>query len=431
MAVVLHPMLRLKGPLRPPGDKSITHRALLFGAVAGGNSLLGSPGRGEDVQATRRALATLGIPVADDGEALRIDGKGWDGLPAAGAGPFHLDCANSGTTARLLLGLLAGRRGVFHLEGDASLSQRPMRRVTGPLSRMGARISGEDHLPLAVRGGPLRGCALETGVASAQVKSALILAALQAEGESAVTEPVPTRDHTERLLAAMGAPPVSAGEGLAWRVPGGCPSLRPLHFLIPGDPSSAAPLVALAAALPGSELAVHQVGLNPRRTGFFRLLRRMGAGLEWQVEAAEPEPQGTLVVRGGALKGIAVGPDEVVDAIDELPLLAVLGAVAEGETAVRGAGELRLKESDRIARIVAVLRRFGAAVEELPDGFAVRGPARLGGAAVDPGADHRIAMAAAVAASLARGESRLQGEEWVGVSYPGFFADLARLGTRR
>ena len=301
-----------------------------------------------------------------------------------------------------------------------------MGRVLRPLRQMGAEIEGGPTLPLTVHGRELAAACLVTEVASAQVKSALILAALQAAGESRVEEPRPSRDHTERLLAAMGAPLHGDGE-LGCVVQGGRASLEPLDLEVPGDPSSAAFFVALACLLRGSELRVERVGLNPRRTGFYRLLRAMGADLAWEVDVQLPEPVGTIVVRGGALSGISLGAEDVVDAIDEIPLLAVVAAAAEGETAIRGAGELRVKESDRIAATVRLLRAFGAECDELPDGLAIRGGRPLRGAAVDAEGDHRIAMAGAVAASVAEGESAISGHEWAAISYPGFFAELRRL----
>lgn len=432
MSVVLHPLRQLTGHLRPPGDKSISHRALLLAAVAEGGSLLEGLGTGVDVRTTRRVLETLGIKFVEDGPAVRILGAGWEGFPGVRRwGQFALDCENSGTTTRLLLGLLAGRPGDFSLCGDESLSRRPMGRVVEPLSRMGARIEGGDQLPLVVRGGSLRGCSLTTQVASAQVKSALILAALQAEGESVITEPRSSRDHTERLLRVMGSPLWRDSEKDSWHVEGGCQPLKPLHLAIPGDPSSAAPFVALACALPGSDLVVEGVDLNPRRTGFFSLLQRMGGRVTEKVEYLEPEPTGVLQVQGGALRGIEVQAGEVVDAIDELPLLGVLGAVAEGTTVLNGARELRLKESDRIAEIIKLLHSFGVEAEEFPDGFAVRGPQTMKGTAFETRGDHRIAMAGAVASALAEGDSVVSGEEWVAVSNPAFFHDLNRLGERR
>jgi 3-phosphoshikimate 1-carboxyvinyltransferase len=420
---------RVEGAVRVPGDKSIGHRSLLFGAIGSGTTVVRGLPTGEDVRTTLAAVRALGIEVHQQGKVTRVAGRGWAGLDRApgDAAEIALDCGNSGTSVRLLLGLLAGRSGRYRLSGDASLSRRPMARVVRPLRALGAVIEGEDHLPLRVVGQPLRGAEIATAVASAQVKSAAILAALQAEGDSVVSEPAPTRDHTERMLGAMGAPLERVGE-LGWRIGGGAAALAPLELEVPGDPSSAAFLVALAAIRPGSALRIERVGLNPRRIGFLRLLEAMGADLRWEIEGEQPDPWGAVEVRGSALRGIEVGGADVVDAIDELPVLAVAAATADGPTTVRGASELRVKESDRIASTAALLRAFGAGCDELPDGLVVHGSARLRGAAFDAGMDHRIAMAAAVAACAASGRSRLGGHEWVAVSYPSFFEHLREIG---
>ena len=441
----LGPRGAVRGRLRPPGDKSVSHRALLFAAAARGTSRIRGLAPGADVAATRRALEALGVAVADEGGAsfeergasgeedggarrvVVVRGAGWAALDrAADAAPLEIDCANSGTSARLLLGLLAGTRGRFLLRGDASLSARPMARVAAPLRAFGARIEERPTLPLLVDGAALRGASVATGAASAQVKSALILAALQARGASVVVEPAPTRDHTERLLAAMGAPLRAAGTRI--EIDGGRPDLAPLDLDVPGDPSSAAYAAALAALDGAGDLVVEDALLSPRRTGFYRLLAAMGADVELSVARAAPEEVGTIVVRGGRpLRGVDVAGQDVVDAVDELPLLAVVAAQARGRTTIRGAAELRVKESDRIAATVRLLRAFGARAEELPDGLVVEGPAALRGAAADAGGDHRLAMCAAVAAARASGPSLLRGGEWVRISYPSFFADLDRL----
>lgn len=415
----LDPLSSVHGRVRVPGDKSIGHRSLLFAAIADGTSRITGLPDGGDVATTRRLLEQLGVPITG-ATTVEVHGRGWASLDAADP---VLDCGNSGTTTRLLLGLLAARRGAYTLTGDASLSRRPMGRVVRPLASLGARIEGGDTLPLVVRGGPLRGAEVSTGVASAQVKSALLLAALQAEGASRVSEPTPTRDHSERMLASMGAL-LREADG-AWVVDGGAPALRPFTLAVPGDPSSAAFFVALAAARPGSRLVVERVCLNPRRTGFLRLVERMGGQLVTTIMSTDPEPVGDIEVIGGSLRGITVTGADIADAIDELPVFAVLAAVADGETVITGASELRVKESDRIRSTVQLLRAFGAAAEELPDGLVVQGSADLRGAAFDAGHDHRIAMSAAVAASLASGPSSLAGHEWAAISYPAFFADLA------
>ena len=428
----------VRGRVRVPGDKSIAHRALLLAAVARGTARLAGLPDGRDVASTRQAVAALGVPVREEAGLVLVEGRGFAALdrdPAAE--PLRLDCGNSGTTARLFLGLLAGRAGRFLLDGDASLRQRPMERVAGPLREMGAGIEGTGTLPLVLAGGPLRPIDLALPVASAQVESALILAALQAPGLSRLVPPGPRRDHTPRMLAALGAPVEVRGEGnppaeILVRGREGGPDLAPPEMEIPGDPSSAAFLLALAAAIPGSDLAVEGVSVNPTRLGFVRLLARMGARVEVEpVPSPGPEPAGTIRVRGGPLSGIRLGPADVADAIDEVPLVALLGAVAEGETVIRGGGELRVKESDRIAATCALLRGLGAEVEELPDGLAVRGGRNLVGGVVDARGDHRLAMLGAIGGLLARGETRVAGASAAAVSWPGFFRALAGLAGER
>lgn len=423
----LAPRRPLRGAFTVPGDKSISHRALIFAALAEGESRLSGLAPGDDVRSTRRVLESLGVPIHEEGDALRVVGRGWETIgrdPAREA--LELDCGNSGTTARLMLGLLAGRPGRFLLRGDASLSRRPMRRVADPLRAMGARIDQGQNLPLGIEGGRLRASDYDSPVASAQIKSALVLAALQAEGESLLSEPRLSRDHTERMLGAMGATLERVGPGQI-RVRGGRPPLLALDLQVPGDPSSAAFAIAISCLLPGSAVQVEGVSVNPTRTGFFRLLQRMGAAVEIDASSAAGEEGRAIAGRASPLMGIAVHEADVVDAIDEIPLLAVVATQAEGRTTIRGAGELRIKESDRIAATARLLEAFGASVEELDDGLAIEGPTRLRGAAVDAEHDHRIAMCAAVCASIAEGESSLSGAEWVRVSYPGFFQDLDRL----
>lgn len=423
---------RLAGRVRPPADKSILHRALILGAMARGDSLITASSVGRDCASTRSALRALGVRIDDAGgggegepAVMRVRGRG----PGGWREPRQvLNCGNSGTTMRLLLGALAGRP--FHavLTGDASLRKRPMGRVVTPLLLMGASVSGRanhTHAPLAIRGGALNGLRYPSPVASAQVKSAVLLAGLQAEGETAVEEPAPSRDHTERLLRVMGAS-VRTGDGFAAVT--AAEALSPVELAVPGDVSGAAFLLAAAAAAPGSEVAVEGVGLNPGRIGFLETLRRMGGDVAWSVEReVAGEPVGTVVARGGALRGVAIGAREVPSLIDELPVLAVIACRAEGVTRVEGASELRHKESDRIHALATELRRMGARMEEFPDGFEIAGPAELRGAEVRSHGDHRLAMALAVAATLARGETRIAHFACADVSYPGFAGELARL----
>jgi 3-phosphoshikimate 1-carboxyvinyltransferase len=412
--------------MRVPGDKSIGHRALLLNAIAEGGAVVSGLPEGRDVAATLGALKSLGVSIAEiAGNRLRIEGT------ARWSAREPVDCANSGTTARLLVGILAPRAGApVTLVGDPGLSRRPMRRVVEPLQAMGARIAAAetpgtgipDRLPLTVTGAALRGASHRLTVASAQVKSALLLAGLAARGATTVEEPGASRDHTERLLERMGARVRRDGRRTGVE-PG---PLAAIDVAVPGDLSSAAPFLALAAAKEGSRLAIRGVGLNPTRTGFLDVLRAMGAAVEVEVEVEDPEPHGTIRIEGGGLQAVRLGPEIVPRVIDELPLVAVLATRAEGETVVSGAAELKVKESDRIDAVVRGLRALGARVEPLEDGFAVEGPAPLRGAALDVASDHRIVMALAVAAALADGESELVGAEWVDVSFPGFFERLGR-----
>lgn len=431
MTLHLEPADTLRARLRVPGDKSISHRALLLNSLSRGQARIRGLAPGEDVAATIDALRSLGVAIdrAAPDTAFVTGGAAW-------RAPEPLDARNSGTTARLLLGALAPRAdGRVWLRGDDSLCRRPMDRVIEPLRAMGAAIDELEEpgrLPLAIEGRTLEGRAHRLPVASAQVKGALLLAGLAAAGETSVAEPAPSRDHTERMLIAMGASierTVGASGPLVLR-PG---EIAAADVQVPGDLSSAAPFLALAAARSGNEVEIEDLGLNPTRTGFLEVLRRMGARVESEIVAADPEPRGTLRVAGDSLHGVEIVPEEVAATIDELPLVAVLATQASGLTRVRGAAELRVKESDRIEGVVAGLRAMGARIEPTADGFEVEGPAPLYGAALDAAGDHRVAMALAVAACLARGASRLEGESWVGISYPGFFRDLAAAsatGTR-
>lgn len=427
-AVTVKPARRLRGRLRVPGDKSISHRYALLAALAGGASTIRGYSAGADCRSTLGCLRALGVEVRETAEAggastVVVAGRGLGGLvrPAQ-----PLDAGNSGTTLRLLAGILAGHPFDARLTGDASLRRRPMRRVIDPLERMGARVDADGgRPPLHVHGGSLRGIDHAPPVASAQVKSAVLLAGLHAEGATRVREKAPTRDHTERALAAFGAPVTLDGGAVA--VVGGSP-LDPLALSVPGDPSSAAFWAVAAAALPDSDVAVEGVGLNPTRTAFLDVLRRAGADVETRVtHVSGGEPAGCIRVRAGALRDVEIGAADVPGLIDELP---VLGALAAHGPAVdvRGAAELRHKESDRIAAFAAGLRALGVRVEERPDGFrAERNGGPPPGGAADAAGDHRLAMAFAVAALAGRGPSRIAGADAVDVSYPGFFAALDAL----
>lgn len=415
----------LRGSVRVPGDKSLSHRALLFAAMAEGRSTITGLGTGDDIGRTRTAIEALGADVRDrtGDDTVTVDGPGIASLRQ----PAHdLDCGNSGTTMRLVAGLVAGCDFVTVLTGDESLRSRPMGRVVQPLRALGADIEAADddrHAPLLVRGGGLIGRRVDLDVASAQVTSALVLAGLQADGRTEIVEPAPSRDHTERMLAALGAPVRRDGEALA--VERGAP--LPFQFDVPGDPSSAAFLVVAATLLPGSEITVEGVAANPLRLGFIDVLRRMGARINVAVHDERlGEPVADLEVTSAPLTGTDIGGGEIPGVIDELPVLAVAAAFADGTMQISGAAELRAKESDRIATVAAEISALGAAVEERPDGLLV-GDGRPGPGSFDSHGDHRLALATAVAALAVPDVSTVWGWDAAAVSYPGFLDDVAQL----
>jgi len=422
----VEPAERIAGELRVPGDKSIAHRALMLTTLAQGESWIGGLPEGEDVAATVACLRGLGATVQRGGGAARIRGAG---LRSFATPHGSLDCANSGTTMRLLLGLLAGSWVSATLDGDASLRRRPMARVVEPLRSMGASIdASEGRPPLTVRGRRLQGRRHVLPLPSAQVKSALLLAGLSASGPTTVVEPVATRDHTERLLRAMGTDVRTTPGGVEIR-PSHQP-LRPIELAVPGDFSSAAFWMAAAASRPGGSVTIHDVGLNPTRTAFLALLQAMGADVQVDLEEGGIEPRGMVTVVGRPLRAVALRAADVAAAIDEIPVLLVLATQADGLTTVDGAGELRVKESDRIATMAAGLRRMGAIVDERADGVSIDGPVALQGADVDGHGDHRIAMALAVAALSASGPTTISGADSVAVSYPNFFTELRTISLR-
>lgn len=413
----------LHGAATVPGDKSISHRAVMLGAIADGVSKVEGFLEGEDTRATAAIFARLGVRIETPSPSTRIvHGVGIDGLQAP---TEALDCGNAGTGMRLLAGLLAGQRFDSVLVGDASLSKRPMRRVIDPLTQMGAQFDAESGglPPLRIRGGrQLHGIDFASEVASAQVKSAVLLAGLYAEGETSVREPHPTRDYTERMLSAFGVE-IEYAPGYA-RLRGG-QRLRAHDVSVPADFSSAAFFLAAASIIPGSELRLRAVGLNPRRTGLLAALRAMGAEIrEENAGVHAGEAVADLVVRHAPLHGIEVPVELVPDMIDEFPALMVAAACAEGTTVIRGAAELRVKESDRLAAMATGLQALGIAVEETPDGAIIQGGALHGGR-IDSRGDHRIAMSFAVAGQLATGEVRIDDIANVATSFPGFDA-LAR-----
>jgi 3-phosphoshikimate 1-carboxyvinyltransferase len=435
---VIHHALPAAGPLtgtvRVPGDKSISHRAVLFSAMSDGPCGLTGVLDSEDVRATIGAVRALGAGVESGGSdalGLRLEVTGWGAAgPVRPDGP--IDCGNSGTTARLLLGVLAGWDVEATLTGDASLSRRPMRRVTEPLSAMGAKVrtSEDGGLPVGIRGGALRAIRYESPVSSAQVKSAVLLAGVRASGRTMVIEPSLSRDHTERMLPAFGVGVGrDCGEGCVWV--DGPETLHCTDVEVPADPSSAAFLIAAACLVPGSSATFPDVALNPTRTGFLRVLARMGARVSTVASrSAGAEPIGQVTAEhGGTLVATTVTADEVPSLVDEVPVLAVVATQARGTTRFEGVGELRVKESDRLAAVADGLSRLGAVVRTGDDWMEIDGDSRLRGCDLDSLGDHRLAMAWAVAALVADGPVGIERWEAVAVSYPGFAADLASLGA--
>ena len=416
------PARRVQGRLTVPGDKSISHRYALFAALSEGRSELSNYAPGADCQSTLACLRDLGVAVTRRDSTITIDGRGLHGFRSAAA---PLDAGNSGTTLRMLAGILSAQPFTSTLIGDASLSARPMRRVMEPLGLMGARLESVDgHAPLTIHGTRLVPIAYAPRVPSAQVKSAVLLAGLHTAGTTSVTEPAQTRDHTERGLAAFGFEVTVTG--LTVSVDGGQRGSGQ-RLLVPGDFSSAAFWMVAAASLPGSTITIEHVGLNPSRTALIQVLRRFGAQVSVEPTAiAAGEPLGTITVTGDRTGTLEIAPDEVPGLIDELPAIAALAAHA-GEVTVRGAAELRVKESDRITTLVTGFRNLGIAAEEHNDGFTIRGMGAPRGGVADAGGDHRMAMAFAVAALSAQQSSRIEGSDAVGISYPQFFETLHRL----
>jgi 3-phosphoshikimate 1-carboxyvinyltransferase len=426
VSLVIRPARAVRGRLTVPGDKSISHRYAILAALAHGRSTIHEYADGADCRSTLACLTALGATIEGEpriGAPIAIHGRGLGGLtPPARA----LDCGNSGTTMRLMAGVLAAHPFTSTLTGDASLSRRPMGRVVAPLSEMGARLEAAhgNRPPLIVHGGSLRAIEYRPEVPSAQVKSAVLLAGLQATGVTSVVEQAATRDHTERALRAFGVEVTLEGRRVTLR---GGQALEARELTVPGDLSSAAFPAVAAAALAGSDITIEGVGLNPSRAAILDVLRRFGAMVDAEVDDVRlGEPIGRLRVRAGALEDVEIRPDEVPLVIDELPVLAAL-ATYGGSLTVSGAAELRVKESDRIASLVSGLRAMGAEAEERPDGFAISGARRLTGGAVDAHGDHRLAMAFAVAALGATGPTSISGADAVAVSYPSFFDDLDRL----
>jgi 3-phosphoshikimate 1-carboxyvinyltransferase len=429
VAATIAPARRLRGRLTVPGDKSIAHRYALLAALAEGRSTLSHFAPGADCRSTLACLRGLGVEVDERADGtVTLLGRGLGQLRSPAA---PLDAGNSGTTMRLLAGVLAGHPFTTSMVGDASLSRRPMRRVIAPLVQMGARIDATDGLPpLTIHGTRLRAIVHRPETPSAQVKSAVLLAGLHADGTTSVVEPSATRDHTERALEAFGGH--AAIDGLTVSVAGG-QHLQGQELSVPGDFSSAAFWLVAAAAVPGSRIDIDDVGLNPTRTALLGVLARFGASVRVEVTAtAAGEPRGRITVEADRMGALDIGPDEVPGLIDELPAIAALAAHG-GSVTVRGARELRVKESDRIAALVAGFRALGIDADEREDGFVIAGPAdgsrRPAGGRADARGDHRMAMAFAIAALAAEHPSTIDGSDVVAISYPGFFETLGRLVT--
>jgi len=416
------PAARITGHVAVPGDKSISHRSLLIGALSPGETRVHGFGRGGDTESTIAAVRALGGFVDDvDDRELVVHGADFRSA--------ELDCGNAGTLMRLITGLLAGKDGSYALTGDESLSARPMERIAKPLRRMGAIIeTTEGHAPIRIAPAPLRAIDYELPVASAQIKSAVLLAGLSAEGATTVVEPTPTRDHTELMLEAGGIRVMRRPTSVT--VHPGTPKLD--EITVPGDISSAAPLLVAAALLPGSDLTVHDLGLNPRRTGLLAVLERMGARIAiFERRREGREPAGSVQVEYDELVATEVGAAEVPAMVDELPLVALLAAHARGATRIRGAQELRVKETDRVEAVADALRAVGARIRTHEDGWTITGvPQRLRGGRVDSRGDHRIAMLGAIAGLASREGVEIQGAEAAAISFPGFY-DLLETVTHQ
>jgi len=433
---LIHPVKSLCGPLEVPGDKSISHRYAMLAALADGTSELRNFAAARDCHSTLGCMKALGADVKVDGTTVKITGRGLRGLKSSWRA---LDAENSGTTIRLLSGILSGQDFCTKISGDASLQKRPMKRVVAPLRQMGADIRAKDDNfpPLEIRGGNLHAIHYEMPMASAQVKSAVLLAGLYADGVTQVTEPAKTRDHTELALDEFGAHLEKRGRtiaihGLAGK--NGGASLRPKSLDVPGDLSSAVFFIAGASLLLESNLFIANVGLNPTRSAILDFFQQMGAALQIQnLQSKQGELIGDLSVKGAPLKGGLISGDLVPLLIDELPMLAALGPYTEQGIEIRDAQELRVKESDRIAALAENLKRMGAKVEERPDGLRVEGRSagQLRGTEIDPRGDHRIAMAFAVASLGAASETKILDADCAGVSYPTFFRELRRLAGAR
>ncbi|NOU55130.1 3-phosphoshikimate 1-carboxyvinyltransferase [Brevibacillus borstelensis] len=409
---------QINGTVRVPGDKSISHRAVMFGALAEGTTSIEGFLPGADCLSTISCFRKLGIEIEQDKDRVTVHGQGWYGLQEPSQ---HLDVGNSGTTIRLMAGILATQP--FHsvMEGDESIAKRPMRRVIGPLRQMGAKIDGRkdgEYTPLSIRGGELQGISYQSPVASAQIKSAILLAGMQANGVTSVTEPHLSRDHTERMLQAFGVKLVR--DGLTVSIKGG-QKLKGRAIQVPGDISSAAYMIAAVMMVPGSSLLIENVGINPSRTGILDVVDRMGGKIERINErVVNEEPVADLLVTYSELQGIEISGDIIPRLIDEIPVIAVMATQAGGRTVIKDAEELKVKETDRIATVVSELSKLGAKIIATEDGMIIEGPTPLKGAVIDSFGDHRIGMAMAIAGLAAEGETLIENDDAILVSFPGF-----------
>ncbi len=414
-----------RGEITPPGDKSISHRALILGSLANGESLVKDFLVSDDTLSTANAMRSLGIPIEISGTLVHITGNGIHGLRES---EQIIDCGNSGTTTRLLTGLLSAQKFTSRLTGDQYLQKRPMRRVVDPLSKMGANITGKENgnkLPLTITGSELNGIRYRLPVASAQVKSAILLAGIYAVGETEVIEPEASRDHTERMLSYLGVPIELDGKSIKIK---SVDKIDAGEIIVPSDLSSAAFVIVAALITPNSEIIARNVGVNPLRCGIIDILKKMGGDIEIVNERdVNGEPIGDIIARSSNLSGIEISGELIPKAIDELPLVAVAASFAEGETLIKDASELRVKETDRIAAMASELTKMGVKIEEFEDGMSIKGAEFLTGAKCNSWGDHRIAMSIAIAATRANGETEIEDADCVSVSYPGFFEVIDEL----
>ncbi|OOE10891.1 3-phosphoshikimate 1-carboxyvinyltransferase [Fictibacillus arsenicus] len=422
------PIQSLNGTIKVPGDKSISHRAVMFGSIAEGKTTINGFLTGEDCLSTISCFKKLGVNIVQENEHVTVEAKGISGLRPPSE---DLYVGNSGTTIRLMLGILANTPFTSVLTGDDSIAKRPMNRVTRPLKQMGAEINGNDSgnkVPLQIKGGNVKGIHYNSPIASAQVKSAIILAGLEGEGTTSVTEPLKSRDHTERMLEAFGAKVKS--NSLTVSIEGG-QQLKGTHIEVPGDISSAAFFLVAGAIVQNSTITLQKVGLNPTRTGILDVLNDMGAQISYQnLNEEASEPYGDLVIKTSSLKGTVIKGDVIPRLIDEIPIIALAATQAEGQTIIQDAHELRVKETDRIETVVNELKKMGAEIEATEDGMIINGKTPLKGASVQSHGDHRIGMMLSIASCIAEGNTTLDQSEAVAVSYPSFFDQLKDLSNQ-